>query len=1109
MDQTISPESGASTLDDGLSPATNSNSFDESLSGKMSGFDSDKEVLFNAYEDEISFDGEPLGLITSTAPTQNKRKLVQKRSSRSQIAPAKWETVKGTIAELYLEKDYTLATVMEIMSKPPYDFHATLKMYKSQFKIWGFAKNLTRNKVNRFMNTNTVKEKFLKTFSAARIDQYLKRRKTSHDTTAYELEMNELEMNDLETDKVIELPGFGVPAELENSQVFFLSDCGPSRTCKLHGRGRRKFAIDIEDMSKGYPIWYFADSWGKQAYYGLEERKCPSDCACRFLCGRSHFDNLEQPHRFDSPHQHTHLFRAVCREQSIAVDIYNLNMIINLGKIIGETESLSDKWPIPLQYGTGINGITLLKHYRKLKDFLDNPNRDIWLPVSDILDLKLLVEGLLEDADVWDRIGIETLHDLGVLDPSLLNTFLHRRLIRGIRSLDSVFKTADAPFHASKGIAPPQDNEIEFEVIHELDSTPALVSHFHVPTWEYHQRQNRGVVDSSSAGINSLPEELLCRLPEHFMLDSFHDDLPQDFPQLLPTVSRGPNFPIIFSEELNNFHSSESFVSTEPSREKQQQADLDVKLVSACKHGILGAVQSLLDQGASPNCQVRTDNKTYSPLIAAIESSNETVVRHLVFKGANLNDKAAVVAEGETLLYTALLAATRTNQCSIINFLLERGADINELSTSETATARRTFTAMSEAARLELMDAFKLLLLWDTSYSAGLKQTGMISNSDPESKEVKQLFDAVKSGSSSSLIRIMGSIRDPNILTFEGTPLSLAAQCNQPHKIKILLEHGADVQLASLYLSRSGQQKIAKVLVKTVYGSQNVRTKFVRQYERLVSLSQSSRQNNLKSFKRHCYNYRQAWSVGLEVMEDICRGKAPDGPDCLHKTLALLAVARAVAETSVGDNGDIRLLDKFDTDLLRWQLLFPNEEDLAPYRFTVRELWKVDLSEKLFLDLDFDDSDTLGRFNGLISRLLDGARRPLDLDKSHSNGLNESFSRWKLNRSGADGLNPHSAPMHVAEGNQRREDAGYHLRLETMTRNIVPVTCDKKMSREQILKTTRWLNPSSGLTSSICFFDFTTVAEDLLRGVIFSIVFVFIHGWSTALFNPNIWECIR
>lgn len=789
-------------------------------------------------------------------------------------------------------------------------------------------------------------------------------------------------------------------------------------------------------------------------------------------------------------HQRRHKFKVIYHASWVYVEIYDIQLkSILLQAAPGLGPYLSRP---SFEFSTAclIPGRWFLANYRALKDIVDGGQDRLKLSHDDALDLELLVNGLLEDGDVWDRREAEDCRRVGLLDESLLRKFIHQRLMQGIQSLDTLFTrmdNKDRPRIETRDIRAGQWTG----EIHELDASSASEGHFHLATWNDHRRRSDEASCSLSPDI--LSEDLIRQLPGHFVLDNFHDDLARDFPQLLPTVSRGGDLPIVFSDELSNSHTPESFTSVDSDIRKQQQIDLNMKLVAACKTGALTTVNSLLGEGASPNCLMSVDGRLCTPLIAAIENGQKKVAHLLAFRGANLEDKATFESEGEILRYTALWAATRTKQQSIVQFLLERGADINGLCTIQSTGSPRRFTCMSEAARMGLSDMFQLLLMWDTSYAEGLKHTRFVNTMDPEAEDVKQFFEAIRMGSLSSFIEALRNISNSNVLTTEGTPLSMAAQYNQPHKIKILLEHGADVQLASLYLSRSGQQQTSKALVKTVFGSQEIHAKFIRQYKKLIQLYQSSHKDGWSSLKRHRNDYRQAWAVGIEVMQNICRGKPPDGPDCLHKTLCLLSVARAVAETAVGDTGDMELLDKFDTDLLRWQLLFPKREDLHRYQFAVRKLWKVNLEGSFFLDLDFHDSDTLGRFNGLISRLLDGARGPLGLS-SHEYGLNNTFSRWKQRRQDDRITNLTPTTNASADSNHASQDAQGSEQVGLPPESRALTTSDKTMTREAILQKTSWLDTRPKSSTGIFFLDFTGVAEDLLRGIVFSIVFVFIHG---------------
>ena len=788
-------------------------------------------------------------------------------------------------------------------------------------------------------------------------------------------------------------------------------------------------------------------------------------------------------------------------------------MISNLQRIVARPDQRFISAPV-----TTVDGRVLLRSYRALRDFLDEPHPPFQISEDERLDLKLLVEGFLEDRDFWYPMGFMRLSYSGDLDPVLWNKFLNRQLRRGIRSLDNAFRKADG-----SGARSNEELELAFGMtdlapdvdvsssdlcgptnsIFELDSTPTSST---IP-----DRSARGSCEPTPSNQTSPSlhkeaislEDVFRSLPSHYPIDYFFDNLSEEHPQLLPVVSRTETYPLIFGDELNENFATEGFYQQSARHEQPEQIELDASLIAACRSGTLTSVISILEKGASSKSRVTIQDQIYTPLIAAVEANQQEIVRHLVRKGADIEEKCLSKTDTERLEYTALFAATRMGNISMMQLLLELRASINEVSTREEQLHRHAITPLQEAIRLKDRDAFWLLLLWDTSYSTGLKQARMAGDGGPSLSEATMLLDMVKTGNQSRLEDIIKIGADVNAVSFEGSPLSVAASFNQAHKIKLLLKYGADVHLASLYLSRTNQNSAAKLLVKTadggIQGVRNVRNKFIRQYGRLVNISQSSPTSQLRAFKRECPTYQQGWTTGIRVMDNICCGKVPNGPNRLSDTLAFLIVARAVAETSAGDTGDINLIDKFDSDLLRWQMVFPEADCVAHYREAVRSLWSVELSGKFFLDLDFDDTETLGSFQGIIARIIDGVRGPLELDKEQSTGLNETYERWRKHRREPTKLHPQSVPASVPLPDEQVIERSSPSRPCSATR-IENVTSSiggmPEMTREQILQSTEWLTSRRVEPVKIYFFDMTGVASNLVRGVIFSIVFVFIHGNS-------------
>lgn len=793
---------------------------------------------------------------------------------------------------------------------------------------------------------------------------------------------------------------------------------------------------------------YAADSWGLHEYHTLSDRSCDGGCLCRTSPSYDLHEYGVRSHAFE-----VHVDAV---KQSINVRILKPSLAKNLRDFIRHTDEVFTTWlTSPPRFHA--KGYGFLASYRRLRDCLDDPHIDK-LPLDERLDLELFIEGFLEDGDIWDRVGdIKHLRSMGIRDSKLLDLFQRQRVFRGIKSLDNAFKAADKNAYTSADTGSWYDTVTGLS---ELDATPAEGHSFSPSTWETENGQTK------LSPVANPAQQKLRR--EDDLLRSARRNEDQDIVEAIQTT---------------------------------EQERLDTRLYSACKVGDQDTVESLLGGGASPNCLIHVANRTCSPLIAAVEAGFGNIARLLILKGADISLKTSrdIGLGMGNLEYNALFAATMADNIPMIKLLLELGADIHEPSVRNAGSKRSYTTPLSVAAELDLAEAFRFLLLWDTAYLDGLKQCNMIGDSSLQAKQLNTLFQSIKYGTASDLALLLSNGGDVNAVTYQGTALSIAAAYNQPHKIKMLLDHGADVQLAALYLSRSNRQQAAKALVKSVYGSssgpQNVRARFMWQYRHLVDRLESSDSTQLRGFKKHCQNYRQAWSTGIQVMERICRGITPSGPNHLTETLAFLAVGRAVTECSAGDTGEISLIDKFDGDLLRWQLLFPDSKDRESYHEALYKVWRVDLRHQVFLDLDFDDMETLGQFTGLISRLISGAQKSLGLDSFHpSTGLEESLSRWRQR--------PQEPVVQDACASSSKEYPEenpwsylpHQYSTESRSKDIVPATTQSTISREQILQATEWLAPVNNGSVSACFVGVTGIAGDLMRGVIFSIVFAFIHG---------------
>ncbi|KAH8649013.1 Clr5 domain-containing protein [Xylariales sp. PMI_506] len=94
-------------------------------------------------------------------------------------APEAWECRKRELRCLYLEQDKTLKDIMYIMEQK--GFKASVKMYKTRFKQWGFVKNNSREDITKMLQIRrqraTVGKSttFKRNGKTVKIDEYLRK----------------------------------------------------------------------------------------------------------------------------------------------------------------------------------------------------------------------------------------------------------------------------------------------------------------------------------------------------------------------------------------------------------------------------------------------------------------------------------------------------------------------------------------------------------------------------------------------------------------------------------------------------------------------------------------------------------------------------------------------------------------------------------------------------------------------------------------------------------------------------------------------------------------------------------------------------------------------
>lgn len=129
------------------------------------------------------------------------------------------------------------------------------------------------------------------------------------------------------------------------------------------------------------------------------------------------------------------------------------------------------------------------------------------------------------------------------------------------------------------------------------------------------------------------------------------------------------------------------------------QADKTTEwLLLYAMQGDLLKVKSLLEQGVDVNAKAKIEGIELTALIVASKEGNLEIVKYLISKGANVNDK---VIAGEIGGFTALMSASAAGHTEIVKYLILKGADIN----AKADNGRTALIIASQKGYLEVVKA--------------------------------------------------------------------------------------------------------------------------------------------------------------------------------------------------------------------------------------------------------------------------------------------------------------------------------------------------------------------------------------------------------------------
>jgi hypothetical protein len=190
-----------------------------------------------------------------------------------------------------------------------------------------------------------------------------------------------------------------------------------------------------------------------------------------------------------------------------------------------------------------------------------------------------------------------------------------------------------------------------------------------------------------------------------------------------------------------------------------------------------------------------------------------------------------------------------------------------------------------------------------------------------------------------------------------GTALNNAVLLGNAEVARCLLEHGTDVQLATVHAYTQGTHTMRdflnqiervhnKIIVRPRDESlQQFRHKFVQQYQLLRDAGKLSH-TKLRASCLWFQNYRHAWQAGISTMRRLSHGKTTP---YLWDILAFLMLAKAITET-LQARKKWYYTNNFNCDLPRWRTLLDNTADLEAYRDVVWRMWTIELPQILNSD---------------------------------------------------------------------------------------------------------------------------------------------------------------
>ncbi|KAK1989153.1 hypothetical protein LZ30DRAFT_817821 [Colletotrichum cereale] len=504
-----------------------------------------------------------------------------------EYAESEWNQMQPHIQHLYIGEKCSLKEVVRLLSER-HCFHVNEKMCKGRLKKWKIHKYNTEERVKEFLSQAQDGSSRRSQAKSRKVDKYLRRKKmtagallASHQERlndqhqAHVDESVDPEVNDKVADITEDTPSLEVIANDPPHHEQYEEDCP-------YGQFDKWFRLK-ENLPDG--AQYQGDSSGDGSWINEYSDK---PCTLRCLCHHHEVASAA-------------VFLVEKAHESIFITFYSkplLSLVQSTVRELGVNSGIS----------SSVDGLILLQHHAAMQGCLTELHylHELQPKYNTLLcELKLLVNGVLCNGEVFKSFGYDKLKERGFIDETLLKTLSRQSLDASAQGLSEALQefTLD-----------PLEERNVFKHT-KIDSRDEISSHF--------QRWPAMWILCEGGEPSFDLESLDCLLKEPLSIATAEGNAIMIKYHLESGCN--PDMLLLYAATTND--------TTTLGLLLDQGADASDALVAATRFGFQGVVEVLLQHGVDVNCI--TENG--SPLSVAAKHWHRSLAMSLVQRGADVH----------------------------------------------------------------------------------------------------------------------------------------------------------------------------------------------------------------------------------------------------------------------------------------------------------------------------------------------------------------------------------------------------------------------------------------------------------------------------------------